>query len=283
MSSDNNSSVELLNPNYVPVLKDSVTHYGGSQMWFPPTNRFSKDYILHNYGCGTIAAADLFLYLALKDESLRSPEVEIALQGTNSIMYDQYNSYIKKINKQYTKTHRVIAVLGPHLASAVNSYSKIYSLGYRASWKWSLSYYDMYAIIEEMLHHDIPVILSIGPNTPNLWGKKGVTFYQQFVTDKGNDTSEKQTVTSEKQIVTSKKPFVTPHYLYKEVMKNVNGHYVTVTGIIRDNSAGTVMLRISSWGKQYYINYEQYRDYIENTGGTYTSSVVYIKNYWRFQ
>ena len=162
----------------------------------------------------------------------------------------------------------MIAVLGPHLASAVNSYSKNHDLGYRASWKWSLSYYDMYAIIEEMLHHDIPVILSIGPNTPNLWGKKGVTFYQQYEAV-GDDTSVK--------------PSVPPHYLYKEVMKNVNGHYVTVTGIIRDNSAGTVMLRISSWGKQYYINYEQYRDYIENTGGTYTSSVVYIKNYWRFQ
>ena len=94
---DNNSTVELYNPNYVPVMKDSVTYYGGSQMWFPSTNRFSKDYILHNYGCGTIAAADLFLYLALKDESLRNPEVEIALQGTNSIMYAQYDSYIKII------------------------------------------------------------------------------------------------------------------------------------------------------------------------------------------
>ena len=37
------------------------------------------------------------------------------------------------------------------------------------------------------------------------------------------------------------------------------------------------MLRISSRGRQYYINYEEYRDYIETWGGTFTSSLVLIK------
>lgn len=37
------------------------------------------------------------------------------------------------------------------------------------------------------------------------------------------------------------------------------------------------MLRISSWGKQYYIDFDEYRDYIDNKSGKWTSSIVYIK------
>lgn len=248
----------MLNPDYVPVMKDSVAYYGGSQMWFPTSKWYCNDYVLRNYGCGTIAAADLFLYLALQNDALRSPETELALQGTDLIDYHYYNPYVRKIHDQYTKTHRVIAVLGPALADAINSYSKNNELGYKACWKWSLTYYDMYALLVDMLQHDIPVILSIGPNTPNLWGKKGIKFYQQY------ENGAKETDGS-------------PHYHYKEVMKDIHGHYVTVTGIRIDQNANTVMLRISSWGKQYFINYEEYRYYIENYGGTYTSGIAYIK------
>jgi hypothetical protein len=121
----------------------------------------------------------------------------------------------------------------------------------------------MYEIMEEMLHKDIPVILSIGPNTPNLWGKKGVPFYERKEIDYQDDTDQSAEV-------------LKPYY-YKEVKKAVNGHYVTVTGIIKDNVTGRIMLRISSWGKQYYINYEEYRDYIDTNSGTFTSSIVYVK------
>ncbi len=232
-------------------------------MWFPADHRYSKDYILHNYGCGTIATADMFLYLALQNEALQSPVTKLALQGTNEIIYENYDPYIRKINEEYTKTRRVIAVLGPKIAAAINSYSNSYAFGYQASWKWTLTYYDMYDLIEEMLQKDIPVILSIGPNTPNLWGKKGIPFYDRREIDYQANTDE----TSE-----ASKP-----YYYKAVKQDINGHYVTVTGLIKDDVTEQIMLRISSWGKQYYINYEEYRDYIETSSGTFTSSIVYVK------
>jgi hypothetical protein len=259
----NNMIIELSNPNYVPVVKDADTFYGGSQMWFPANRWYSKDYILHNYGCGTIATADMFLYLALQNEDFKTPVTQLALQGVPEINYCNYDAYVRRINDDYTKTRRIIAVLGPRVASAINEYSKTYGLGYHASWKWSLTYYDMYEIMEEMLHKDIPVILSIGPNTPNLWGKKGVPFYERKEIDYQDDSDQSAEV-------------LKPYY-YKEVKKAVNGHYVTVTGIIKDNVTGRIMLRISSWGKQYYINYEEYREYIDTNSGTFTSSIVYVK------
>lgn len=254
---------ELTNPIYVPVVKDSGTSYGGSQMWFPEKNWYSNDYILRNYGCGTIATADMFLYLALQSESMQSPETTAALKGGRQVKYENYDPYIRIINDKYTKTRHFIAVLGPKVASAINSYSDHYGLGLKASWKLKLTYYDMYDMIEEMLRGDIPVILSIGPNFPNLWGKKGVPFYERKEIDY-QETDGKNQVKS--------KP-----YYYQAIKQEVNGHYVTITGIVKDDIAGRVMLRISSWGKMYYINYEEYRDYIDTAGSTWTSSIVQVK------
>lgn len=261
MPSKNNLIIELSKPEYVPVIKDSDTFYGGSQMWFPDKNWYSKDYILHNYGCGTIATADMFLYLALQNEDMQSPETAITLQGDRQVKYENYDPYVRIINNHYTKTHRFIAVLGPKIASAINSYSDHNGLGLRAGWKWKLTYYDMYDMIEEMLKQDIPVILAIGPNSPNLWGKKGIPFYERREIDYQDEQSSE-----------NKKP-----YYYKVVKQGINGHYVTVTGIIKDDVAGRIMLRISSWGKQYYINYEEYRDYADTVGSTWTSSIVQVK------
>lgn len=261
-----NQMIELSNSNYVPIRKDSGISYGGSQMWFPKSNWYSKDYILHNYGCGTIATADMFLYLALQKEDQKSPITAIALTDTDEVNYKNYIDYVRTIHDKYTKTRRFVAVLGPKVASAINSYSDQNSLGLKASWKLKLTYYDMYDIIEDMLDHDIPVILSIGPNTPKLWGKKGIPFYEK----KEIQYQEEDTVNND--IKEKRKP-----YYYKAVYSDINGHYVTVTGIIKDEVASRIMLRISSWGKQYYINYEEYRDYVENYSGTFTSSIVQIK------
>jgi hypothetical protein len=273
--SKSNSTIELSSPNYVPVIKDSNTYYGGSQIWFPADRWFSKDYILHNYGCGTIATADLFLYLALQNKNRNTPETEIALRGSNQIIYDNYDSYVRTIHDQYTKTQPIIAVLGTKIASAFNAYSRAYGFDLQAAWKLKLTYYDMLDIMEEMLSQDIPVILSIGPNTPNLWGKKGIFFYEyreiEYV-EMDEKPCEDGTSSEATKPAEKKKP-----YYYRVVKQDVNSHYVIVTGIIKDDIAGRIMLRISSWGKQYYINYEEYRDYIDCSGGTFTSSIVQIK------
>ncbi len=324
--------IDLVHKDYVPVIKDSIVYYGGSQMWFPEKKWFSRDYILHNYGCGTIATADLFLYLAIHNEAYRNPLTEAVLQGTESAYYTDYLEYIRKIDGYYTKTKRFVAVLGPYVATAINDYSRMFHLNYRAKWKWSLTYYDMLEAMEEMLYLDIPVILSIGPNTPNLWGKKGISFYQQYKVELPKDKTasepsseikvkEEETeaklqlksvieteavLNSEPEYKTDAMKSTEPEnetaakefaekvnkdnskiilkdrnetetiYRYKPVKQGINGHYVTVTGLRKDPVAAAIMLRISSWGSEYYINYEEYRDYVNDVGGTMTSSMVYI-------
>ena len=260
-----NAITALRQPDYLPVIKNSDKYFGGSQMWFSTDHRYSKDYILHNYGCGTIATADFFLYLALQNKALRTPITALAIKQ-NEIDYIDYITCVYTVHKTYTKTKPFIAVLGPSVAHAINSYSGSYGLGLKAAWKWRLNYYDMYDRIEEMLGKDIPVILSIGPNTPRLWGKKGIPFYELKEIDY-QVPGTKVTEASEE---------VSKPYYYKAVNQDINGHYVTVTALIKDEVTGRIMLRISSWGRQYYVNYEEYRDYIESYGGTFTSSLVYV-------
>jgi hypothetical protein len=283
-----NSKPELSNSSYVPVIKNSDTFYGGSQMWFPDNHVFSKDYLIHNYGCGTIATADLFLYLALQSSIYRSLETEIAFRGSTQIYSENYEAYVRTINYQYTKTKRYVAVFGTRIASVITDYSDSYGFGYKASWRIKLTYYDMLDIMEEMLLQDIPVILSIGPNTPKPWGKKGISFYTireieypentDSITvvnpNTDNSLSEPNELIPNTQVI---KPPIKKPYYYKTSASQINGHYVTVTGIIRDDVANQIMLRISSWGKLYYINYEEYRDYIESYGDAFTSSIVRIR------
>lgn len=331
MANQKQCIIDLVHKEYVPVIKDSAVYYGGSQMWFPKKRWFSRDYILHNYGCGTIATADLFLYLAIHNETYRNPLTEAVLQGTESAYYTDYMEFVRKIDEYYTKTKRFVAVLGPYVATAINDYSRMFHLKYRAKWKWSLTYYDMLEAMEEMLYLDIPVILSIGPNTPRLWGKKGIPFYQQYKVElTKNKTPEEQSSEIKEKEEERKSRLQQPEtetvaaigpeseckiddmknaeprdeaevkeiieqgnkalpkikptdrnetetiVRYKPVKQDINSHYVTVTGLRKDPVAASIMLRISSWGSEYYINYEEYRDYIHEIGGMMTSSMVYI-------
>lgn len=276
--------VELVNSSYIPIFRDSTTFYGGNQMWFPDQNKRSKDYILHHYGCGTIATADLFLYLAIQSDAYRSGVTESVLHGTVSAYYKDYMSYVRKVNAYYTKTKRYIAVLGPRIAYVFNSYARTYQFRLRARWKLALSYYDMLERIEEMLSRDIPVILSIGPNTPFLWKNEGINFYSRDILNEEDNTIGEKSPTDNNSSILS--PSL---YRYRPVKSNVNSHYVTVTGLYKieksnragqeqySNGDGKIMLRISSWGKLYYINYNEYRDYIDNIGGTFTSSMNYVR------
>lgn len=265
----NNSELELINSSYVPITKGSTVYYGGNQMWFTKNRKLSNDYLIHHYGCGTIATSDLFLYMGNKGKAYSTTITDGILNKADNVSYTDYMSYVRKINTYYTKTKPVIAVLGPRIAYAFNSYAKKYQIKLKAKWALSLSYYEMLEYIEEMLFYDIPVIISIGPNTPKLWGKKGISFFLREVLNEIDDNTKKD--------YSLINPIL---YKFNSVRNNINSHYVTVTGIyrmIKSNSKEIIMLRISSWGKLYYVDYNQYREYIDTIGGTFTSSLLYIK------
>ena len=66
--------------------------------------------------------------------------------------------------------------------------------------------------------------------------------------------------------------------IYK-VSTLVNSHYVNAIGIIQSDAANhSTMIKISSWGKLYYIDYDEYLAYVGNSLiSKYCSNIVLIK------
>ncbi|MFA5453107.1 MAG: hypothetical protein WC248_06005, partial [Candidatus Methanomethylophilaceae archaeon] len=254
---------EIKNNNYVPVrgVWDSSTNttpisYGGSQGWYSSTEAPGK----HIYwrGCGVIALCDLLLYKAIQNPDYITEATEIAYVN-QKIEKAQYLDYIDWMCSQYSGYPVLMGLTGPAIVSTLNLYAGEYGRDYRATWKISLSYDGMLKKIEEMLNKDIPVIFSIGPNTPNmLWGDKKVNIYTRIRNgDPGYNPSINELYQFQKYDAT-------------------RGHYMVITGVIYDKVAGNTMLCVSSWGERFYVDYDEYRDYVENVGGTITSSLVYI-------
>ena len=60
-------------------------------------------------------------------------------------------------------------------------------------------------------------------------------------------------------------------------VNSVKDHYVNITGVIEcEGSNYTPMLEISSWGKKYYINYNEYRDFVKRHDNYLFSNILYI-------
>ena len=106
--------------------------------------------------------------------------------------------------------------------------------------KWGTSEKAFWDRLCEMLRSDIPVILAVGPNFPPLLRRERLPLYRKTV-----------------------------HGSYVEDQR-ITGHYVTVTG------TDGAWLRVSSWGRQYYINIAQYAAYARRHTHWLLSNLLYV-------
>ncbi len=95
--------------------------------------------------------------------------------------------------------------------------------------------------VSELLDADIPVILGVGPQIPQIWKRDGLPFYR-----------------------------MTPGGACVPVT-SVCAHYVTVTAMDER------FLTISSWGRKYYIRQDELRDYIRKHSTYLFSNILYIR------
>lgn len=54
--------------------------------------------------------------------------------------------------------------------------------------------------------------------------------------------------------------------------EEVKSHFVSTTGIVIDTISGKTLLKISSWGSEYYLDYDQF---ISN--GDYFSGIINVE------
>lgn len=167
-------------------------------------------------------------------------EVLLQLKGRESISKTEYMEFADMLWKRFLPVIPGFGMNGLTLAFGLNLFFWKHQMPYYAF--WGISPGKLPGRIHRMLKNGIPVILSIGPNFPFFWGKEKLNFYKKV---NGSFVAAART----------------------------KAHFVTVTGW--DGK----MLQISSWGKEYFIDYEEYRHYVKKHSCSLISNLVYIRKY----
>ena len=229
----------LLNKDYIRIKNMNTISYGGNQSW-------CKSKKMQKVGCGVIALADISIYLAEQNPGLMTDAIRKINKPKGLYNKNDYLEYVKWFYKHYVFFLWYTGMTGVTIMNTLNRYFMLNDIGLRARWRLFLSDEEMMKQIRHLIRKNKPVVLSIGPNIPNVFGNKGIHMY----------------VEKDGRMLASMK-------------KNVHSHFVVVTGV--EEIAGHEYLIVSSWGKKYYISYEEYRDYVKHSGGRITSSILYIK------
>jgi hypothetical protein len=232
-------NVYLTNKDYIRIKNMNTISYGGNQSW-------CKTKRMQRVGCGVVALADITIYLAEQNPNMMNDAIRRISKPNGLYNKNDYLEYVRLFNKHYIVYLLHNGMTGISMMNTMNRYFIVNNISLRAKWKMFLSDEKMMKHIRHLIRKNKPVVLSIGPNIPNIWGKKGINFY-----------IEKNGA------------------LVESNNKSVHSHYVVVTGV--EERDDREYLVVSSWGKQYYIDYKEYRNYINKYGGRLTSSILYIK------
>ena len=210
----------------------------GAKRSFGGSQMRSESKTVREVGCGVIAALDLLLYLShWHSDAVCVFFREASRDGV--IDEGEYNALVRKLSRRYFPVIPKLGINGLMLAAGLNAFFLRYGMRYRAS--WGLGKRRLWTEMESMLVRDIPVILSIGPNFPFFWHKNELPFYG-----------------------------LRPDGSRLPVCA-IRAHYVTVIGMDEE------WLRISSWGREYYIRRAEYEEYIRAQSGSIVSNIVKIK------
>lgn len=158
---------------------------------------------------------------------------------TRPIPLKDYDRMCVELSRRYIPLLPPFGTNGAALALGLNRVFSRYNMPFRASWQLSGS--KMMGKVENMLDADIPVILSIGANFPLFWQDNRVNLYSRDSLGRMRRAS------------------------------SAKAHYVTVTGSELND------LRISSWGREYYINKGEYFSYIHQHSNSIISNILMIE------
>ena len=191
---------------------------------------------MQKYGCGVVAMGDVLLYMGIHRLSCSTDLQYGILREDGNLSYPRYERYLRKIRRRYLGIIPGFGVPGFLVPHAMNRYFRHYKMDFRA--RWCISHEKLYSRIEESLARDLPVLLAVGQNIP-FWRKHKLCLYRQ------------------------------ENGLYFPAAE-VKAHFVVVTGL--ENG----YLQISSWGKEYYISWQEFEKYVKKYSSVLVSNICLI-------
>ena len=220
--------------------------FGGNQRWLRIDE--SKANTLSDYGCGLISANDVLLYIS--DQPVKPSK-------------DKYIAAIRDMNRRYFRVLPFLGLSGILMSFYMKLYLLVHKKHFKARYKvrWRVNSHNLLNRISEMLENDIPVVLSIGPCL--IRGRKKELPLYSLTTN------------------CSKNNNIPGNQIDFEQVNSVKDHYVNVTGIYKlseeNNPITKTMLEISSWGKKYYINFDEYVRFVKKYDNFLFSNILYIQ------
>ena len=215
---------------YISIALPHGKSYGGGQ-------QLSRDAMLRRCGCGVVAAADLLLYLT-RWHSHGAVDYFAGLLTDEPVPLPVYDTLLRDLSRREFPMIPYAGINGVMLMAGMQLFFRRHGMPYTA--RWCIAPGRLWERIEEMLGADIPVIMSVGPNFPFIWGDKRVRFYAQ-----------------------------TPTGGYVPASR-AKAHYFTVTGLDCE------WLRISSWGRCYYLRRREFEHYVKHASTTIASNVLLV-------
>ena len=211
--------------------------FGGNQRWLRKGQ--DKASTLSDYGCGLISANDVILHIS---------------DRTANTSKERYIAAIRKLNRRYFHILPWLGLSGLMLSLYMKIFLLIHrkSLGKSFKVRWAVLPHNILSRIREMLSGDIPVILSIGPGI--IRGRKEKLTFYAATPDKSSNGDD----------------------ISFSPATSTKDHYVNVTGIY-ETEDGVIYLEISSWGKRYYVNFDEYMTFIKKHDNFLFSNILYIK------
>ena len=200
--------------------------------------QFSDNHMIKLCGCGIIAATDTLLYLQRWHNRRPIPMLDVCLREV-PLPFSAYHELIEQMRRQYFPLIPYLGLNGLMLAAGMQRFFRQYDLPF--SCRWCFSHRELWERIETMLGADLPVIMSVGPNFPFFWQKEKACFYEK-----------------------------TPSGDYHPA-SGARAHYFTVTGMDER------WLRISSWGRCYYMYRSEFEHYARRHSSPAVSNILYIE------
>ena len=276
---------------YIEVKQpDGSFTYGGNQAWLSTE-------VERSFGCGFIAAADILRYLRGRsgDSDLANPDdgsggsepgltmmdagsdrpgesesggkmtEPLRGMGRFSLTKQSYLDDIRELAPDF-RVRGKLGITGFGLARRMNRIFRREKLPYRS--KWSVGRKRLERRLFEMLEADIPVLLSVGPG----FFHKGQHLPLYRRTPEGN---YERANSMRDHYVT-----VTGVLTAEEMMTSVSDEKAETENVVKERSkrnGNETMLRISSWGHEYYINFGEYLDHVRKYDNFLFSSILYIR------
>ena len=207
---------------------------------FGGNQAWSESALMRKNGCGVIGGTDLLLYLNLHKKLCRA-KIFDEIHAVNGILdLPDYMNCVNYFRKRYLHIIPFFGMAGWMLSGGLNRYFRKERIGLHAS--FGVLPGNLWKRIHAMLAHDIPVILMIGGNFPLFWGDHKLNLYHRSSAGEYLPSCQ------------------------------VKAHFVTVTGM------DDTWLRVSSWGKEYYINRYEYMTYVKKYSSFFISNICYIRS-----